>query len=800
MDDPSEQSPPTRAASRRQYLGAQAAAVTALLAGCAEFVDGGDEDETDGESGDEGDGDETEESFETTVAVDPDERNDRDVPETLFGRFAEHYGAHEIYPGIYAEYVTNTAFVAWGQVQPDRVSHVYGFAEVGEYDGVPFPWVPIGDATFERPAEGGVRGFETWDSDGGWPAVDEEPRNAHQRIVLEDDETAGVRQRIPLPDWRTQVYEAALSARSEAIDALEVRLTAPEDDVLAAETIEGVSGEWRRFEAVELALDERSGSRLEGGALDDVETPYGEYVLEIVAEGPGTVDLDWISLRPDDAVEGKFNPTTIDLMEDRNVSLLKWPGGNVTSTYKWADGVGPEKERPIRPNVVWNGLDPNLMGTAEYVEFCELTDVEPTITVGVTVEDTDREFQPPEPITPEDAANWVEYCNGSTDTEYGALRAEHGYEEPFDIEVWEVGNEVWGPWQAGGTHDPEAFAERALEFVEAMTAVDDSITVIPDGMDPMYGDETLPDPREWNDALFDAVGDEMDGIGMHRYNWGIRDEDPGSVEEWKETNDADALDYNEVLISFPTQFEQLVAETGERAAAEYGLENLEFFVGEWGLYPTVAEGDPWPGMPTMAGAAYVAGMFNAFIRQSDRLRRASHTHLPVRTFPPEHVDFPANPNPLLPVGYTLFLYATVFDDDRTWQVVETSTDGAARDIPETGVRIRAMEDVPYVDATAIVTPETDAYCAFLTNRNLQRDAAVTLEVPRTFDGADASVVVQRPTGDPHELQTGLGDYPESWDEWSDLENYAIEERAISVADGRVTLTLEPSAIARVRLD
>lgn len=82
------------------------------------------------------------------------------------------------------------------------------------------------------------------------------------------------------------------------------------------------------------------------------------------------------------------------------------------------------------------------MGTAEYVEFCELTGVEPTITVGVTVEDTDREFQPPEAITPTDAANWVEYCNGSTDTEYGTLRAEHGYKEPFDVKVWEIGNEV----------------------------------------------------------------------------------------------------------------------------------------------------------------------------------------------------------------------------------------------------------------------------------------------------------------------------------------------------------------------
>ncbi|OVE85855.1 hypothetical protein [Natronolimnobius baerhuensis] len=810
MADQHDSSVPTRSTYRRQCLGLQAAAVAGLIAGCSELgsddtgSENGIDDETDAndseDSSDDTDGDESHPaSFDATVSVDPDERNDREVPETLFGRFAEHYGDHEIYPGIYAEHVTNTAFVAWGQVQPDSPSHVYGFDQVGEYDGVPFPWEPLGDAAFELPETGGVRGLEDWDSDGGWPDVGQEPRNAHQRLTLED-ETAGLRQQIPLPDWRTLSYEFAISARSDEIDTLEVRLTAPDGDELANETVDGLAGEWQRFEDIALTLEAESGSQLEGGAQGDFASPYGEYVLEIVAEGTGTLDLDWASLLPADAVNGKFNPTTIDLMDDRNVSLLKWPGGNVTSTYKWENGVGPVEDRPIRPNVVWNGLDPNLMGTAEYVEFCKLTDVEPTITVGVTVEDTDREFQPPMPITPEDAANWVEYCNGDTDTEYGALRAEHGYEEPFDIEVWEVGNEVWGEWQAGGTHDGEAFAERALEFIEAMTAVDDSITVIPDGLDPMYGDADLPEPDDWNDALFDIVGDKMDGIGMHRYNWGIRDGDPGSVEEWKADNDADALDYNEVLVSFPTQFGQLVEETAERAAAEYGLKDLEFVIGEWGLYPTVTPGDPWPGMPTMAGASYVAGMFNAFIRQSDRLRRASHTHLPVRMFPPEHIDHPANPNPLLPVGYTLSLYATVFDDERTWEVIDASVDGMTRDLPETGVRIREQADVSYVDVTAIATPDTDAYCAFLTNRNLRSDADVTLEVPDAFDGTDASVVVQRPTDDPHELQDGVGDAPDAWYEWDDLESYAVDEQELAIENGHLTLSLDPAAVARVRLE
>lgn len=779
MGEKSVRSTPSSAVFRRQYLVLLGAVGTGLLAGGEQVsaAEGGTE---------------------TTVSLDVGARNERDVPETLFGRFAEHYGAHEIYPGIYAEHVTNTSFVAWGQVQPDHVSHVYGFDEVGEYDGVPFPWEPLGErAEFERPEEGGVRGLGAWDSDGGWPDVGQDPRNEHQRVVLEDAD-GGVSQRIPLPDWRTLGYEFALSARADGIDGIEIRLTAPDSSILASERIEGLTDEWERYEGIELTLTEPSGSRLEAGALDDIASPYGEYVLEIVAEGTGHVDLDWVSLLPDDAVNGTFNPTTIDLMDDRNVGLLKWPGGNVTSTYEWEDGIGPIEERPIRPNVVWNGLDPNLMGTAEYVEFCEHTGVEATITVGVTVEDTGREFQPPEPITPQDAANWVEYCNGDRTTEYGKLRAEHGYEEPFGVEVWEIGNEVWGGWQAGGTDDPAKFAERAAEFIDAMTAVDDSITVIPDGMDPKYDDEGLPDPDDWNETLFDVIG-EMDGIGMHRYNWGIREEDPGSIEEWKETNDADALDYNEVLIMFPTQFGDLVAETAETAAA-WGLEDLEFFIGEWGLYPTVAEGDPWPGMPTMAGASYVAGMFNAFIRESDHVRRASHTHLPVRMFPPEHVEHPANPNPLFPVGYALGLYAAVFDGEQTWEVIESSVDGETRDIPETGARIRAMEDVPYVDVTSVATPDADELCAFLTNRNLRDAAEITLEIPEALDGADASVIIQQPTDDPHDAQQQLGAFPDSWFDWSGLESYEIDEHEESIEDGSLTLSLEPSAVARVRLE
>jgi len=51
--------------------------------------------------------------------------------------------------------------------------------------------------------------------------------------------------------------------------------------------------------------------------------------------------------------------------------------------------------------------------------------------------------------TPEEAAAWVEYCNGSADTPMGRLRAGNGHPKPYNVRIWEIGNEIYGHWQVG---------------------------------------------------------------------------------------------------------------------------------------------------------------------------------------------------------------------------------------------------------------------------------------------------------------------------------------------------------------
>lgn len=69
--------------------------------------------------------------------------------------------------------------------------------------------------------------------------------------------------------------------------------------------------------------------------------------------------------------------------------------------------------------------------------------------------------------TAEEAMNWVEYCNGTQDTYYANLRRSHGYEEPFQVKYWGLGNEMYGVWQMESM-TAEEYASSAAQFAKAM--------------------------------------------------------------------------------------------------------------------------------------------------------------------------------------------------------------------------------------------------------------------------------------------------------------------------------------------
>jgi len=762
--------------SRREVLAAKSMLVAGAVTGLGTGVAAG-------ESG---------APVENTVTVDTSSQSEKEVPETLFGRLNEHYGDGTIYPGVYSLHVMNPTF--WRVPDYWFSDEIDAFYEVERHDTLPFPWEPVtgSGVSFEHRADGeGVAGGESPHGTVGYP-----------RITVDDaGATGGLRQRIVLPDHRTLGYDLGISVRG-TVDTVTVSITTLDGDVLATADLD-VGEEWTRHEPT-LELDEASGEEYVGGAVAQIDTPtYGQYAVEFTTGGTGHFDVDFVELAADDAVAGKFNPYTVELLEDQHGTWLKWPGGNVTSQYNWRDGIGPLTERTPRFNHAWQGMQPNFFGTAEYLELCEVCDLEPEITVGWW--DNPPGWAAERQILPEDAADWVEYANGSTDTEMGALRAEHGYEEPWDVEHWGVGNEVWGSWQWGDTQDPALYAvgedsptagenpDRIGfdQYSAAMRAVDDSITVIASGWDPA---EAAHEDNSWNETLLEELSpDLLDGLNIHRYQWGL--DSPAAVETWKDEHDADDWDYNEVLVMAATQLGEQLGDLGD-LAEQKGYDDFYVNLSEIGIFPTVAGGAPYPGPETMPGGAYVAGVLNACIRETDHVRWAAQTWVPTKSWVPVKTDdYPPDPNPLRPDGSVTGLYSALFEGDFEWHSVDVDVAGASRDLPDTGPRIEPMEDVPYVDAAAMRNHGSKELAVLLANRNLRTSSEVTVELDDWYAHRPVEIVVLEPSATERPLPHA---FPTSWDQPS---NTAVDHRVVEVdGDGSVTIDLGPASVARLFVD
>lgn len=751
--------------TRRRFLAAQSLLVAGSVTGIGTGITGA-------QSGG---------PIQNTVTVDPDTESERAVSDQIYGRLCEYYESGTIYPGVYSQHLKNPTFF---DRQPPEDSFwgprtFYPAEDITRNDNVPFPWEPVsGDGVSFEQRGGGYAAVETTD---------------YSRVSV-DDARGGIMQKIVLPDFRTLEYDLSFAVRGEGVDTVTASIKTLDGQTLASADVD-VTSEWTEND-VSLELSEASGDQYIAGAIGDVDTPYGKYAFELTTEGSGHVDLDFTQLAAGDAIDGKFNPSTVELMREKNTTWLKWPGGNFTSQYNWRDGIGPQNERPARINHAWGGIESNLFGTKEYLELCEIADLEPRITIGWW--DNPGEWATERQTTPQDAADWVEYVNGSQGTEMGSLRADHGLPQPADVTWWGVGNEVWGPWQRGSTQDASEYASGSdarigfNTYAEAMREVDDSIKIHISGMDPGYQESNTPDPDVWNTTLLEESGDHFDSMNIHRYVFGI--ENAEERQAWYDTNGTTPIDYNEVMMMVPTQFEQLMSGLIDEAESK-GLDDFMLNISEYGAFPAVTSGEPYPGPETMPGGTFVSGMLNAFIGQSDNIRAAAQTWVPVRMFPPLATeDYPPDPNPFAPAASVFGLYSAVFEDNTAWHSVETAISGASRTLPETGPRIQRMEDVPYLDAAAMVDQSGREVAAFLTNRNITAQSEVTVELGEEYADMDVELVTISPTSEerplPHLFQT-------SWEEPS---NHVIEQQTATVgADGTLELTLDPASVARLHV-
>ena len=147
--------------------------------------------------------------------------------------------------------------------------------------------------------------------------------------------------------------------------------------------------------------------------------------------------------------EGVYEPTSshaddmgcrtdvLDALRRLKFTAMRYPGGNFVSGYHWQDAVGPREKRPLTRDLAWQSLETNQFGPDEFVTLSERMDWTPMMAVNLGTG------------TPEEARNWLEYCNIDGGSRWANLRREHGYEKPHNIRLWCLGNEMDGPWQIG---------------------------------------------------------------------------------------------------------------------------------------------------------------------------------------------------------------------------------------------------------------------------------------------------------------------------------------------------------------
>ncbi len=194
-----------------------------------------------------------------------------------------------------------------------------------------------------------------------------------------------------------------------------------------------------------------------------------------------------------------FRRDVLDAVRRLGVSIVRYPGGNFVSGYRWRDGVGTRDERPARMELAWHDTEPNTFGTNEFIAWCREADAEPYLVVNCGDGDM------------REARDWVEYCNGIGDTALAGLRRAHGFMEPHNVKYWGIGNEVDGHWQTG-YKTPAEYARAFTEFGKVMKWTDPGIKLIASAVSDWNGDWV-----ERVQLLLEQAGDLVDYLSLHWY-------------------------------------------------------------------------------------------------------------------------------------------------------------------------------------------------------------------------------------------------------------------------------------------
>ena len=231
--------------------------------------------------------------------------------------------------------------------------------------------------------------------------------------------------------------------------------------------------------------------------------------LNLWFEGKGSLDIDMISLFPDDTWKnrpGGLRADLVQLLADLKPGFLRFPGGcivegkDLENRYQWKNTIGNIEDRHLIVNR-WNTefahrLTPDYfqsfgLGFLEYFQLAEDIGAEPlpVLNCGMACEFNTAEVVPMDQLDTyiQDALDLIEFANGSTDSKWGKVRTQMGHPAAFNMKFIGVGNEQWGP----------QYIERYAAFAKAIKEKYPNIKIVtgtgpsPSGKDFDYAGKEL---------------------------------------------------------------------------------------------------------------------------------------------------------------------------------------------------------------------------------------------------------------------------------------------------------------------
>lgn len=247
-----------------------------------------------------------------------------------------------------------------------------------------------------------------------------------------------------------ETYRFSLMTRQNSgASSINIELLDDKGNRIGHSAIDGFSPEWKHSETAVLC-----SKTVEKGRL------------KVTFRGAGTIDVDMISLFPENTWKGRKNGLRADLVQklaDLKPGFLRFPGGCIVegmvleNRYQWKKTVGNPNERKLIVNR-WNmefahRATPDYfqsygLGFYEYFLLAEDIGAEPLpiLNCGMACQYNSGELAAAEDLEPyiQDILDLIAFANDDASTPWGKVRAEMGHPEPFHLKMVGVGNEQWG--------------------------------------------------------------------------------------------------------------------------------------------------------------------------------------------------------------------------------------------------------------------------------------------------------------------------------------------------------------------